>query len=63
MATAVPGELKGYELLYQKYGTLPWADLVQPAIDLCKAGYEVTDYFARVLSERVDKIKSEPTLR
>ncbi|XP_077286681.1 scoloptoxin SSD14-like isoform X2 [Arctopsyche grandis] len=61
-AVAVPGELRGYQALHNKYGKLPWADLVQPTIDLCRTGYEVTDYFARVLRERKERILAEPSL-
>lgn len=62
-AVAVPGEIRGYQALHEKYGKLPWADLVQPTIDLCKDGYIVTNYLARVLAERKNRILNEPSLR
>lgn len=35
----VPGTVAGLYLAHQKYGSLPWADLVQPAIDLAKKAF------------------------
>lgn len=59
---AVPGELKGYWELHQRYGRLPWADLIRPTIELCRNGHIVTDYLGRILSTREAIIKSSPTL-
>jgi gamma-glutamyltranspeptidase/glutathione hydrolase/leukotriene-C4 hydrolase len=63
LSIAVPGELKGMWELHQKYGKLPWKDLFQPVIDLCRNGHEVTEYLARVLSRKKDDIKAIPSLR
>ncbi len=37
-SVAVPGFVQGLEALHQKYGSKPWAELVQPAIDLAENG-------------------------
>lgn len=63
LAIAVPGELKGYAALYEKYGRLPWKDLVQPTIDLCRKGHMVSNYLDGILSSRTEKIYSIPSLR
>lgn len=63
LSVAVPGELRGYWALHERYGSLPWKDLFQPAIELCKNGHLVTSYLARVLKNREDKIKAIPSLR
>lgn len=42
LASGVPGELRGTEHLHQKYGKLPWATVVKPAIDLAYNGFTVT---------------------
>ncbi|XP_072379879.1 glutathione hydrolase 1 proenzyme-like [Diabrotica undecimpunctata] len=44
-SVAVPGELRGYWELYKRFGGgLPWKDLIQPTIDICKNGQYVTKH-------------------
>lgn len=59
---AVPGELKGYWELHKAYGRLPWAELIQPTIDLCRHGNVVTEYLGRILSTQESSIKNSPSL-
>lgn len=61
-AVAVPAELKGYWALHQKYGKLPWSDLVEPSIELCEKGHIVTGYLANILRNAETKILNEPSL-
>lgn len=42
-AMTVPGSLAGWWEAHQRFGRLPWAQLLQPAIDLAETGYPVTD--------------------
>ena len=44
LAVGVPGTVAGMELAYQRYGTLPWEDLLQPAIDLARDGIPISWY-------------------
>jgi len=39
---AVPGTALGLEAVHRAYGTLPWRELVQPAIELARDGFELT---------------------
>jgi gamma-glutamyltranspeptidase/glutathione hydrolase len=39
---AVPGATAGLEAVHGRYGRLPWKELLQPAIELARAGVEVT---------------------
>jgi gamma-glutamyltranspeptidase/glutathione hydrolase len=39
---AVPGTAAGLESVHAGYGRLPWHELLQPAIELARAGIEVT---------------------
>ncbi|XP_032684542.1 scoloptoxin SSD14-like isoform X2 [Odontomachus brunneus] len=62
LAVAVPGELMGYWEAHQKYGNLNWAELFDPAIELCLKGSIVNDYLAAYLREKGPMIKKESTL-
>ena len=43
-SVAVPGTLRLLYSAHQEYGKLPWAELVQPAIDLASKGYAMNSY-------------------
>lgn len=60
---AIPGELKGYWSLHQRYGKLPWATLIKPTIDLCRTGHIVSDYMASALAKRESIILETLSLR
>ena len=62
LAITVPGELKGYWELHKKYGVLPWAELVQPSIELCHKGHLITNYLSKVLLNHRYVMKSEPSM-
>ncbi|MES2813004.1 MAG: gamma-glutamyltransferase [Bacteroidota bacterium] len=40
-AIGVPGTVAGLYLAHQKYGKLPWSELVQPAVELAKKGFSM----------------------
>ena len=42
LAVGVPGTVAGLYEIYEEMATLPWATLVQPAIDLAEKGFVVT---------------------
>ena len=42
LSVGVPGTVAGLYLAHQKYGSLPWADLVQPSIDIAENGFPLT---------------------
>ena len=41
-AVAVPGNVKGFETAHRKFGTRPWAELLQPAIKLAAEGHPLS---------------------
>ena len=41
-ASGVPGTVRGLELAHDKYGHQPWAELLQPAMDLATNGFPVS---------------------
>lgn len=63
LSAAIPGELKGYGELHRKYGRVPWKTLVQPTIELCRTGHEVSGYLHVVLELKEKIIASRPEMR
>ncbi|CAM3772813.1 gamma-glutamyltransferase [Mucilaginibacter galii] len=49
-AAGVPGSVDGMVQAHQKYGKLKWSDLVQPAIDLARKGFKITERLANDLN-------------
>ncbi|MCK5638746.1 MAG: gamma-glutamyltransferase, partial [Flavobacteriaceae bacterium] len=50
MAVGVPGTVAGLFMIHQKFGTLPFAELIQPAIDLARNGVIVSKKQARSMN-------------
>ncbi|CAG7822031.1 unnamed protein product [Allacma fusca] len=64
LAVAVPGEMKGYWDLYNKFGGgVPWKRILQPTIDLCKNGFEVTRHTANAFVQQKDNIFAAPSMK
>lgn len=42
LAVGVPGTVDGMVRLHERFGRLPWAELIQPAIDLAREGVVLT---------------------
>lgn len=47
--TGVPGLVAGLALLHEEHGSLPWAELVQPAIDVAAQGAPMSTFTADLL--------------
>jgi gamma-glutamyltranspeptidase/glutathione hydrolase len=43
LAVGVPGTVKGFELAIERYGSLPWKDIIAPAIALAERGFKLTE--------------------
>ncbi|XP_033222455.1 scoloptoxin SSD14-like isoform X2 [Belonocnema kinseyi] len=63
LSVAVPGELAGYWEAHTKFGKLPWKDLVQPSIEVCENGYNLTKSQYKGLQEDNFNIYDDPTLK
>ncbi len=61
-AVAVPGELRGLEMLHQKAGSLPWADLFQPAIRQAEAGVVVSETLSQIVTEEFERLEKAPAM-
>ena len=60
LAAGVPGVVDGMIKAHEKYGTLPWEDLVNPSIEVAKNGHKLTEMEAAGLI--IKKILSSTTL-
>ncbi|WP_276372054.1 gamma-glutamyltransferase [Chryseolinea sp. H1M3-3] len=65
LASGVPGTVAGLAEAHVKYGSLPWKDLVQPAIDIALKGFVLTEREAKSLNNLQEDLKEfnsiEPT--
>lgn len=59
-AAGIPGTVAGLCYAAEKYGSLPLATLLQPAIQLCRDGVPVDQHDLDVQASALQKIKSHP---
>lgn len=59
-AVATPGSVAGMWLVHERHGTLPWAELVDPAIRLAADGFPVDAYFHDVIASKAGDIRRFP---
>ena len=52
-AAGVPGTVRGLGLAHARYGKLPWAELVRPAVALAQDGFVITETLAASLNAQV----------
>ena len=50
LAAGVPGTVAGLALALEKYGTMSWSEVITPALNLAKNGFEVTHDLENILS-------------
>lgn len=63
LAVGVPGTVAGLYTVHRYYGKLPWSELVQPAINYARDGFEVSDRFGDRLKRRLDIINKNPSAK
>ncbi|PCI61414.1 MAG: gamma-glutamyltransferase [Gammaproteobacteria bacterium] len=56
-SSGVPGTVSGMWLVHQKYGSLPWKTLVQPAVNLANEGFVVPEKLGHFVNYYLKKIK------
>src|SRR5690349_187970 len=59
-AAGVPGSVRGFELALKKYGTKPWAELLQPAIHLASSGFPISYPQMRSFKASADSLSQFP---
>lgn len=61
-AVGVPGTVMGLDTALAKYGTMPLAQVIQPAIRLARDGFVLTDGDVAILDKRAKDFASEPNV-
>jgi gamma-glutamyltranspeptidase/glutathione hydrolase len=56
----VAGAVAGWEALHKKFGSLPFADLMEPAIEIAERGHAVASVVARKWAAAVPELKNQP---
>lgn len=56
LASGVPGTVAGMWLAHQKYGTMPWRELVQPAVELAEQGFVVHPKLAGYIERHIKRL-------
>ncbi|MGD1960746.1 MAG: gamma-glutamyltransferase [Fulvivirga sp.] len=62
LASGVPGSVEGMVKAYEKYGTISWVELIQPAIDLALNGFPLTEREANGLNSNQKNFSTYNTL-
>jgi len=63
LAVAVPGELRGLEAAWKKYGKLPWKELFKPAIHIAKKGFIIPQTVEIAINIWKDLLMKDKTFR
>lgn len=61
-AVAVPGALAGWCEALARFGTLPLAEVLQPAIALAERGFTVTPYLSNCIADNIADLARDPGL-
>ena len=59
-AITIPGVVAGWAALHERYGKLPFADLMEPAIEIAERGYAVPPVVAQKWAAAVPELKDQP---
>jgi len=59
LAAGVPGSVAGLFEAHRKYGTKPWAELLQPAIDLAERGFAVDTAFFEDSEDAIERLAKD----
>jgi gamma-glutamyltranspeptidase/glutathione hydrolase len=60
LAVGVPGTVAGLHMAWKEKGKLPWRRLLEPAIEIAREGFVVTDGLARSLRGVLPRMKKYP---
>lgn len=60
-ASGVPGTVAGMKMVLDEYGSMPWADVIAPAIKLAEEGITVTPDLSDSLEAMKDRLTKYPS--
>ncbi len=58
-ASGVPGTVRGMHAAHIRYGSMPWASLLQPAIGLAQEGFSVPPELAEYAADKIIELAGE----
>ncbi len=59
LAVGVPGTVAGFWEAHQRFGTLPWRDLVMPAVRIAEEGFEVPEKLGGGMLTRLERYEGK----
>ena len=63
LASGVPGTVAGMRKAWERFGSMEWEALLQPAIELAAEGFTVNERFAETVQGRADVLRRYPASR
>ena len=60
LPVSVPGCVDGWFALHEKFGKLPMAEILRPAIDYCRDGFPVSEVIAYEMASNFEGLKEQP---
>ena len=58
LASGVPGTVAGLWSVHERFGSMRWSELIEPAIKLAEDGFEITPYMADMLIKYNEKLSA-----
>lgn len=55
LSVGVPGTVAGFWEAHQRFGSLPWSDLLMPAVELAESGFEVPEKLGGGMLTRLER--------
>jgi gamma-glutamyltranspeptidase/glutathione hydrolase len=63
LASGVPGSVAGMAEAHRRYGSLPWRDLVEPAVSLAREGFVIDEFRSQSSASSSRKLAQFPASR
>ncbi|KAG9244483.1 gamma-glutamyltranspeptidase [Calycina marina] len=60
LASGIPGEIRGLEYIHKTYGSLPWKQIVTPAVNLARYGFNVTADLVKYMDSGLGDLYEDP---